>query len=421
MSETPSSPVAPRPSPRSSQPSPTHRAPVGLTRDPVVVFLVRWGLIVAAITAGLLVFASLATLLWPALVAFAIAYLLDPVLEWLVARGMSRAGGARLLLLGFFGVIGGVIAMLVLFVPGQITSFINHQLPDMYAQATKYAKKWFELDLNEYLTTDRIKEVLTNTFGPVDHLAAVALGGVFAVLSLVVELLLMLLFAYYLLVEWPTITSGVVRMVPPRRRTWMLDLMSEIDDVVSGWVRGQAIVTTTLALLYAIAFWIIGVPLGLPLGLVVGALTIIPFIGTFVGLAVTGLVIALDWQGVGVAGSVGGVFVVLHLLEAAVLTPKIVGHKVGLSESAALFAVLAGGKLLGFVGIILAVPLAATVAVLLRHAVRRYEKSQFFGDEVDAIVPVTSAMALMMPEEAPAGTRRVASETDDDDPAGSAP
>jgi predicted PurR-regulated permease PerM len=96
-------------------------------------------------------------------------------------------------------------------------------------------------------------------------------------------------------------------------------------------------------------------------------------------------------------GEVAGTFLAFHLLEAAVLTPKIVGHKVGLSESAALFAVVAGGKLLGFVGILLAVPIAATIAVLLRHAVSYYEHSDFFGDEADAIVPVTPGMALMMP------------------------
>lgn len=246
--------------------------------------------------------------------------------------------------------------------------------------------------------------MLENTLGPLDHLAALALGGAFSVLTYVVELLLTLLFSYYLLLEWPTITGRLMRIVPPRRRTSVTDVLAEIDAVVSGWLRGQAIVTSLLAVLYAIAFWVIGLPLAIPLGLVVGALTIIPFIGTFVGAAITAIVLVLNWPGGVVAGSVGGAFLVLHLLEAAVLTPKIVGHKVGLSESAALFAVLAGGKLLGFMGILLAVPLAATGAVLLRHLVRRYERSEFFGEEADAIVPVTPAMALMMTQEHPDGT-----------------
>src|SRR5258706_3739893 len=96
-------------------------------------------------------------------------------------------------------------------------------------------------------------------------------------------------------------------------------------------------------------------------------------------------------------GGVGGVIVVLHVLEAGVLTPKIVGHRVGLSETGALFAVVAGGKLLGFVGVVLAVPIAATVAVLVRLAVRYYEHTEFFGKESDADVVITPAMAMIMP------------------------
>src|SRR5258706_6401153 len=96
-------------------------------------------------------------------------------------------------------------------------------------------------------------------------------------------------------------------------------------------------------------------------------------------------------------GGVGGVILVLHLLEAGVLTPKIVGHGVGLSETGALFAVVAGGKLLGFVGVVLAVPIAATTAVLVRYAVKYCEHTDFFGRESDADVVITPAMALIMP------------------------
>src|SRR5689334_20634027 len=103
---------------------------------------------------------------------------------------------------------------------------------------------------------------------------------------------------------------------------------------------------------------------------------------------------------------VGAVILVLHLLEAAALTPKIVGHRVGLSESGALLAVVAGGKLLGFIGVVLAVPIAATCAVLVRYAVRYYEHTSFFGHESDADVVITPAMALIMPGTAIVGTER---------------
>jgi predicted PurR-regulated permease PerM len=104
------------------------------------------------------------------------------------------------------------------------------------------------------------------------------------------------------------------------------------------------------------------------------------FLGTLVGAAITALLVVLDWPGTGRVVAVVVVFGVLHLLEAAVLTPKIVGKKVGLGEAGALFAVLAGGKLLGLTGVLLAVPLAASVAVLARRALRFYERSAFYSD-----------------------------------------
>src|SRR5262249_11275565 len=151
----------------------------------------------------------------------------------------------------------------------------------------------------------------------------------------------------------------VDHMIPPRRRAVFRDLFREIDQVVAGWVRGQAIVTGILAALYAIGFTIVGMPLSLPVGLLVGLLTVIPFVGTFVGATIALAVVIAEGAHLSMLLSVGGVILVNHLLEAGVLTPKIVGHRVGLSESGALFAVVAGGKLLGFVGVVLAVPIAA--------------------------------------------------------------
>ncbi|HWJ57107.1 MAG TPA: AI-2E family transporter, partial [Vicinamibacterales bacterium] len=186
-------------------------------------------------------------------------------------------------------------------------------------------------------------------------------------------------------------------MVPPRRRADVREVARDIDRVVAGWVRGQAIVTATLAILYALGFTAIGMPLSLPIGLLVGALTVIPFVGTCVGASIALLVTLAAGGGAQMLGMVAGVILCLHLLEAAMLTPKIVGHRVGLSESGALLAVVAGGKLLGFVGVVLAVPIAATVAVLVRYAVRFYEHTAFFGHESDADVVITPAMALIMP------------------------
>lgn len=383
--------MAPKPNP----------LPRSLNTDPLIVSLVRWMLILVFVVIGWRVISELATILAPILAALGIAYLLDPVLEKLVARGMSRAVGATLLLFGFLGTVVGVLIVLIPQAIEQIRVFAE-DVPDMVARLSVWIKARFDFDLQSHLNAEELQALLGDAAGPLEHLAKVALGGAFAVLAVLAEFLLVPVFAYYFLLDWPHIAERVIKIVPPRRRSRVKDILGEIDAVVSGWVRGQAIVTTILAMLYAIAFWIIGVPLAIPIGLLVGVLTIIPFVGTFVGAGITMLVLLLDWPGGGTVGAVAGTFLVLHLLEAAVLTPKIVGHKVGLSESAALFAVVAGGKLLGFVGILLAVPIAATVAVLLRHAVRYYETTEFFGDEADAIVPVTPAMQLVMMGAAPA-------------------
>lgn len=401
--------------------APKQRPPIRtLTTDPLIVSLVRWMLILVFVVIGWRVVSELATILAPILAALGIAYLLDPVLEKLVARGMSRALGATLLLFGFLGTVVGLLIILIPQAIEQIRVFAA-DVPAMIERLSVWIKARFDFDLQSHLNAEELQALMGDAAGPLEHIAKVALGGAFAVLAVLAEFLLVPVFAYYFLLDWPHIAERVIKIVPPRRRSRVKDILGEIDAVVSGWVRGQAIVTTILAILYAVAFWIIGVPLAIPIGLLVGALTIIPFVGTFVGAGITMLVLLLDWPGGGTVGAVAGTFLVLHLLEAAVLTPKIVGHKVGLSESAALFAVVAGGKLLGFVGILLAVPIAATVAVLLRHAVRYYETTEFFGEEADAIVPVTPAMQLVMmgeasPEARAAAEAAVAEEESKDGP-----
>lgn len=371
--------------------------------------MIRWLLYAVFVVVAWNILGTLAHVLGPILAALGIAYLLDPVLERMVARGVSRAVGATILLVGFLGTLTLIGILAVPRLIGEVEHFAR-DLPEMVDNAAHWlaANAGFELpdDWEAWLKSEEAKGMLEKLAGPAEQLLGAAVGGAFSLLAFLAEMLLVPVFAYYFLLDWPHITERIRKIIPPRRRGQVLALLGEIDGVVSGWVRGQAIVTSLLAVLYAIAFSIVDIHLAIPIGLLVGALTVIPFVGTFVGAIIAIGVTLLDWQGANPVIGVVVVIVVLHLLEAMVLTPKIVGHKVGLSESAALFAVVAGGKLLGFVGVLLAVPLAATIAVLLRHTVRRYEKSEFFGHEDDALVPVTDAMAAVMPDAAAAGTRR---------------
>lgn len=388
-----------------------------------IVTMVRGLLIAVFVVVGWTILGTLAHVLAPILAALGIAYLLDPVLERMVARGMSRAVAATVLLVAFLGLVTGLVMVLVPLAIHEVQHFIA-DLPEMIDKSTRWLAQNTGVELPEhyllpqddaaagesawsqYLQSPEFQAMVEDAIGPAQQLAGAALGGALSLMAFLAELLLVPVFAYYFLLDWPHITGRIKKVVPPRRRGKVLEILGDVDRVVSGWVRGQAIVTSILAVLYAIGFSIVGIHLAIPIGLIVGLLTVIPFVGTFVGAAIVLAVTLLDWQGVEPVVGVTVVIIVLHLLEAMVLTPKIVGHRVGLSESAALFAVVAGGKLLGFVGVLLAVPIAATVAVLIRHAVREYEKSEFFGHEDDAKVAVTDAMSVVLPSKTDDGGPR---------------
>jgi len=357
--------------------------------------MLRWLLIAIFVVLGWLTLRYLAGVLAPVLAALGIAYLLHPVLDRLEARGLNRSLGAAILLVTFIAAIVISIAAVAPKVADQLTDFING-LPQMYDNVSAWTKEHFGIELpadwKTYLTAES-----QGAANPLRELATAAVGGVLHVLVRMAESLLVPVFAFYFLVDWPHLLRRIDHIVPPRRRREVREIAREIDRVVAGWVRGQAIVTTILAVLYAIGFTIVGMPLSLPIGLLVGLLTVIPFVGTFVGATIAALVTVGSGGSTGTLAGVGGVILFLHVLEAGVLTPKITGHRVGLSETGALFAVVAGGKLLGFVGVVLAVPIAATTAVLIRYAVKYYEHTDFFGRESDADVVITPAMALIMP------------------------
>ncbi|HSN27225.1 MAG TPA: AI-2E family transporter [Kofleriaceae bacterium] len=363
-----------------------------------VMEMLRWLLIAIFVVLGWIVLRFLAGVLAPILAAMGIAYMLDPVLERLVRRGLPRALGAAVLLALCVTLIVGAIMFAAPRVYDQLVEFVG-DMPRMVDNLSLWLHDHVGVDVPSDWKVYVTKEHLQGAFsgGPLRELATAAVGGVFHLLGVMAEMLLIPVFSFYFLVDWPNLLRRIDHMIPPRRRREVREVGREIDGVVAGWVRGQAIVTTILAILYATGFTLVGMPLSLPIGLLVGALTVIPFVGTFVGAAIAALVTVADGGSMQTLAMVAGVILCLHLLEAGVLTPKIVGHRVGLSESGALFAVVAGGKLLGFVGVVLAVPIAATCAVLVRYAVRYYEHTAFFGRESDADVVITPAMALVMP------------------------
>jgi predicted PurR-regulated permease PerM len=352
-----------------------------------ILTMVRWLLYLVFIAIAYVTISELAPVLAPILAAAGVAYLLNGPVDYLEDRRVPRAFAVGLLLVLF---IGGSVALILFVAPlllDEAMRFVR-ALPDVLKSFSGWLAGYgIYLPSDWHDVSKRIPDLLERAAQPISQVAVQAVGGVFTFIAYAAEMLIIPVFAFYFLVDWHRMLARCREFVPLRHRKELFGLAEEIDRVISIWIRRQFTVVMILTVLYSISFRIIGVPFGLTLGVVVGLLPIIPFLGTVVGAGLTALVLVFEWQGWGVFLATGAVFLVLHLLEAAVLTPKIVGKKIGLGEVGALFAVIAGGKLLGFVGVLLAVPLAASVAVLIRRLLRYYEESEFYRAERAATQP----------------------------------
>ena len=325
----------------------------------------------------------LGPVLTPVLAAAGVAYLLDPLVERLVKHGIPRAGAVALILIGFGIVFLAAVSILLPLVAHDLKRFIP-ELPALGARAVAWIEATFGIDMPETWRevfssgAEQLKKYAAGATGPIARAVVVALGGVFSFFAGLIGLLLIPVFAFYFLLDWPKLVANASDMVPPRKRALVFDIVREIDGVVSTWIRGQLTVVAIEIVIFSVALSIVGIHLAVPIGIVAGVLSIIPYLGMAVGLGLALLMAVLDWHGIPRVIAVCGVFAGVQLIEGLVLVPTLVGRKVGLSEAAALFAAIAGAELLGFTGMLLAIPLAAGVAVLVRRAVRYYRESEFF-------------------------------------------
>jgi predicted PurR-regulated permease PerM len=189
--------------------------------------------------------------------------------------------------------------------------------------------------------------------------------------------------AFYLIYDWHRMIATVDGWIPVHQRTTVRELAREIDAAIAGFVRGQSAVCLILGSFYAVALTLSGLNFGLLIGLISGLITFIPYVGSMTGLILAlGVAVAQFWPDYGSTLVVLGIFLVGQFLEGNVLAPKLVGESVGLHPVWLIFALLAFGYLFGFVGLLVAVPLAATIGVLARFALRRYlESSLYTGDK----------------------------------------
>lgn len=330
----------------------------------------------------------------PFILALAIGYLLDPVATRLQSFGLSRLAATLVILAGIAIVVALLCVLLVPILGHQLASFIV-QLPDLL-------KRLFALfeRLGTWLGSDYLAPFLaklgigqggaadvgsdvSGLIGDATRTIAAFLNSLvsrgLAVISIFSLLIVMPVVAFYLLLDWHKMIATVDALIPLRHRETAHQLAREIDAALAGFLRGQSIVCLFLGIWYGVGLSLVGLNFGLLIGISAGLLSFIPYVGSLTALVVSAIVALVQgWPNWHLLALSTGVVLIGQFLEGNILSPKLVGDKVGVHPVWLIFALLAFGDILGFIGLLIAVPFAAAAAVILRFAIRRYRASALY-------------------------------------------
>ena len=365
-------------------------------------------------------------ILSPFLVGILLAYMGDPLVDRLERHRLSRTGGVVVVFALF------TLALLILLLV--LVPMLGRQLVRLYQLAPEMldwlqgtALPWSQSHLgvsNDVLQVDQLKQVFSDNLGKTTDVLktvlAQATSSGLALLAWLGNLLLIPVVSFYLMRDWDLLVERLRRLLPRQREGLVVKLAGECHEVLGAFLRGQLMVMLALSVVYAVGLMFVGLELGLLIGVLAGLASIVPYMGFIVGIGaaltaalfqfgldpypliglLAGLASIVPYMGfvVGFGAAVAAalfqfsgfdlypligvavVFGVGQLLEGMLLTPLLVGDRIGLHPVAVIFAILAGGQLFGFTGVLLALPVAAVIMVLLRHAHDFYKLSQLYGE-----------------------------------------
>ncbi|GGF74564.1 AI-2E family transporter [Terasakiella brassicae] len=342
-----------------------------------------WG--ISLLTFILLLY-ILSDVLTPFVAGMAVAYFVDPLADRLEEWGLSRLVATSVITVCFFILTIGILSTLLPVLATQVIGFAS-RVPEYMDYVRNLAepliKEIFagvsESDLKELGTT--IASFAKQGLGMLGQVLKQVISGGVALVDIVSILVLTPLVTFYLLRDWDVMVARIDNWLPRKHADIIRDQFRLVDQTLAGFVRGQASVCLILGIFYAAGLSVLGLEFGLLVGLGAGLISFIPYFGSILGLGVS-IAIALvqfdNWMDIAM---VGGVFAIGQIIEGNFLTPKLVGEKVGLHPVWVIFALMAGGSLAGFTGVMLAVPVAAVIGVLVRFGLAQYMKSALYtGD-----------------------------------------
>lgn len=321
--------------------------------------------------------------LTPFVLGIAIAYLLNPLVKRFSTKGLKRATSSAIIITLFFIIVTTIIILVAPIIAKESAELIEAMpsyLDKLFALVQPYTV-WFQENFGAGYIADAktfLKENISKILSVSGGIAGSIAAGGQAVVGMVTTIVLTPLVAFYMMSEWPNITKWVEDLIPRQNEKVIKDILNKIDLKLSGFVRGQLTVAFLLGIIYAVALTIAGLNYGFLIGITAGFLSIIPMVGSTLGLLVS---IAVAWFQAGELQYVliiGAIFVVGQIVEGNVLSPKLLGDSVGLHPLWILFALMAGGSLFGILGMLLAVPVAAVVGVLVGFAILQYKNSSLY-------------------------------------------
>lgn len=324
----------------------------------------------------------LSPILTPFVAAFLLAYLVDPLVNKLMRLGMPRLFAVITIFISLFASMVVFFLLIIPLIQKQLLTGMQ-ALPDLLVQLQEKMLPLIKKYLHVEVDTETIKNSLAANWMKASTVAGGALKTIlhsgFTIFEWITNLFLIPVVTFYLLRDWQKIIYNIQQLLPRSIEATVIRLAKECDEVLGAFFRGQFLVMIALAAFYSLGLISIGLKLGLLIGLLAGLASIVPYLGFIVGISTALIAASIQYSSFHAILYVIGVFVIGQLLESTILTPMLIGDRIGLHPVFVIFAILAGGVLYGFFGILLALPVAAVIMVVVRYFLQQYRISRLYN------------------------------------------
>ena len=345
----------------------------------------RW-LILCAVFLFLLYL--LLPVLTPFLIAAILAYICDPLVDKLSVLGYKKYqfGRTTATVLVMLAILAAIVLLILILIPllQKQSLLIVERLPNVISNLRTSIEPWLQTKFGISLDIDsaHIQEIISKNWKTAGNLLGSVLQTAgtnsMALIGVVANILLLPVVLFYLLRDWDELVAGISKLIPRDLITKTAEISQEIDHMLAEFLRGQLTVMLIMSVFYAAGLWLAGLDMALPIGVIAGLLNFVPYLGPALGMGLALLVGVLQFSSFGQIIPVLVVFGLGQLVESNFITPKLVGERIGLHPVVVIFALLAGGQLFGFAGVLLALPITATIAVMLQHTKDSYLDSDTY-------------------------------------------